>query len=318
MNPFRDWNGVAQLMRVAFQSEASWTSLPLLPDWAWLNWIDGVLLSAAALFGGDAADHMLGYVWTENGKIVGNATLNLVGGQKRVWLLSNVAVHPHYRRRGIARALVELSIQMARQHGGTHLALQVERENFGARQLYEQIGFHWLEQVCEYGGAVLPRLPEAGHELCIAPPTREQWLQVRKLATAPLFPALRSYRFAHAGLFNHPHQNSWWTTLTNFLDGAQTTTHAILEARASQVIGGIVMRMQLGWVTHRIGVVIAETSRGHVEDAVLAYLAQQLNRYASRRATFYIPSTHTVLAERLRAHGLHETRALDFMALPLQ
>jgi ribosomal protein S18 acetylase RimI-like enzyme len=296
----------------------SLSSLPLLPDWPWLNWVDGLLLGTAGLLGGEAADHMLGYVWTEDGKIVGNATISLVGGQKRVWLLSNVAVHPSHRRRGIARALVELSIQMARQHGGTHLALQVERENFGARQLYEQIGFHWLEQVCEYGNAVLPQLREPWHELTIAPPTREQWAQVRALATAPLVVGLQSYRFAHAGLFHVPHQAPWWTTLTNFLDGTQMATRAILEAHTQRVVGGMVMRAQLGWGAHRISVVIAEAYRGRVEDALLAYIAQQLNYYATRRATFHIPSSHTALAERLRAHGLHETRALDFMALPLQ
>jgi ribosomal protein S18 acetylase RimI-like enzyme len=318
MNPFRDWHGVAQLMRVAFQSEVGLSSLPLLPDWPWLNWIDGVLLGAAATLGGDAADHMLGYIWKEDGHIVGNATISLVGGQKRVWLLSNVAVHPSHRRRGIARALVELAMQMARQHGGTYLALQVERENFGARQLYEQIGFHWLEQVCEYGNAVLPPLREPLHDLTLTTPTREQWAQARALATTPLPTALHHYRFAHAAWFDVPPRVSWWTALMNFLDGTQTTAQVVCEERTHSVVGGLVVRAQMGWGAQRIGVVLADAYRGQVEDALLACLAHELNRYATRRATFYISSSHTALAERLRAHGLHETRALDFMALPLQ
>ena len=37
MNPFRDWGAVANLMRVVFQSDVSAASLPVFPDWPWLN-----------------------------------------------------------------------------------------------------------------------------------------------------------------------------------------------------------------------------------------------------------------------------------------
>ena len=43
MHPLLDWNGVAQLMRVTFQSDVSSGSLPLLPDWMWLRWLQPVL-----------------------------------------------------------------------------------------------------------------------------------------------------------------------------------------------------------------------------------------------------------------------------------
>ena len=46
-----------------------------------------------------------GYVWEENGRIVGNLSLLPVVAMKRQsYLIANVVVHPDYRRRGIARS----------------------------------------------------------------------------------------------------------------------------------------------------------------------------------------------------------------------
>src|SRR5712691_9364317 len=102
MNPFRDGSAVAQLLRLVFQSEVGGGSLPLLPDWPWLRWVSPLINLFEAL-GMDAPEQMLGYVWECDGRIVGNATLGLSDSQTGIWLLSNVAVHPSFRRRGIAR-----------------------------------------------------------------------------------------------------------------------------------------------------------------------------------------------------------------------
>ena len=55
--------------------------------------------------------------------------------------MMNVAVHPEYRRRGIARMLInELMDALAKQ--GVHsLALEVRDSNAPAIALYEQLGF---------------------------------------------------------------------------------------------------------------------------------------------------------------------------------
>jgi predicted N-acetyltransferase YhbS len=57
-----------------------------------------------------------GYVWEENGRIVGNASLVPFRHQKkRIYLIANVAVHPDYRRKGIARAVTERAMLHARE-----------------------------------------------------------------------------------------------------------------------------------------------------------------------------------------------------------
>lgn len=53
----------------------------------------------------------------------------------------NVAVDPPYRRRGVARALLEEVLARARQLRSRLATLEVRRSNAGAQRLYEGLGF---------------------------------------------------------------------------------------------------------------------------------------------------------------------------------
>ena len=55
--------------------------------------------------------------------------------------MMNVAVHPDYRRKGIARRLVEGLVAALREKGVYSLALEVRASNVPAISLYEGLGF---------------------------------------------------------------------------------------------------------------------------------------------------------------------------------
>ena len=83
-----------------------------------------------------------GYVWVEAGRIVGN--INLIPARiqsQRAYLIANVAVHPDFRRRGIARTLTEAALAFAEARGVRLTALQVDVENLDALSLYRAYGF---------------------------------------------------------------------------------------------------------------------------------------------------------------------------------
>jgi ribosomal protein S18 acetylase RimI-like enzyme len=85
---------------------------------------------------------LTGYVWEENGKIVGNVSLvPFKHNKQRVYLIANVAAHPDYRRRGIARALTERALQHALDKKIADVWLHVREDNPGALDLYTQLGF---------------------------------------------------------------------------------------------------------------------------------------------------------------------------------
>jgi len=53
-----------------------------------------------------------------------------------------LGVHPAFRRQGLGRALLRLSMQRAQQRGMPRLVLETENELSPAMQLYRSVGFH--------------------------------------------------------------------------------------------------------------------------------------------------------------------------------
>lgn len=86
-----------------------------------------------------------GFVWVVDGKIVANVTL-LSGKNKERFLIANVAVHPDFRRQGIAHALMREVVNWTKtNYGNSSLFLQVEDSNLGAKDLYRSLGFRSLD-----------------------------------------------------------------------------------------------------------------------------------------------------------------------------
>jgi len=81
-----------------------------------------------------------GFVWEEDGRIVGNITL-LSSEIRDRYLIANVAVHPDYRRQGIARELMNEALNHIKSLAGKTVLLQVESNNDAAISLYESLLF---------------------------------------------------------------------------------------------------------------------------------------------------------------------------------
>jgi ribosomal protein S18 acetylase RimI-like enzyme len=83
-----------------------------------------------------------GFVWEEDEHIVGNLSLiPFKQSSVRFHMIANVAVHPEFRERGIARALTERAMQYLRQKGEPYAWLQVRDDNPAATHLYRSVGF---------------------------------------------------------------------------------------------------------------------------------------------------------------------------------
>jgi ribosomal-protein-alanine N-acetyltransferase len=57
------------------------------------------------------------------------------------WHVMNVAVHPDFRRRGIATRLLEALFERTKDDGRRGYTLEVRVTNTGAIDLYERLGF---------------------------------------------------------------------------------------------------------------------------------------------------------------------------------
>ncbi|HEX2980712.1 MAG TPA: GNAT family N-acetyltransferase, partial [Anaerolineaceae bacterium] len=84
-------------------------------------------------------------------------------GQKRGWT-ENICVLRPYRKQGLARALILLSLQAIKERGMTEAALGVDTQNTsGALRLYESVGFRPIECHTTYRKSLpVPELDTGG------------------------------------------------------------------------------------------------------------------------------------------------------------
>lgn len=171
-----DLGAVANLIEICFSSQMD-------PDgWSYLNairkashnrryirWIPGA--------GERVSYPLFGYVWEENGQVIGNLSLiPLFKNQEWRYLIANVAVHPEHRRKGIARQLTQAAIQHARKQGAASTWLQVRSDNPPARELYRSLGFteraeraSWVRQKPR------PPVAELDSTVNVGPRADEDW-----------------------------------------------------------------------------------------------------------------------------------------------
>jgi ribosomal-protein-alanine N-acetyltransferase len=64
--------------------------------------------------------------------------------------ISNFAIHPDFRRKGIGEAVMRRIIQVIRRDGGEYIFLEVRPSNLAARALYKKLGFKVLGSRKDY------------------------------------------------------------------------------------------------------------------------------------------------------------------------
>src|SRR5689334_932139 len=136
----RHLRGVAELIELCFSHELDAAGRGLIRELKWLSHTGPALGMLQWLLLGQQPWN-LGYVWVEDDRVVGTVSTQRAAARSRSWLVANVAVHPDYRRRGIALALMRATLDMIRQQGGSEALLQVDDDNAGAVALYRGMGF---------------------------------------------------------------------------------------------------------------------------------------------------------------------------------
>lgn len=137
----RDMKSVADLIEVCFSETLDPDGRRYLQQMRfaadnprYLNWatstLDGISLP------------MNGFVWLQQGRMIGNLSLIPFQSQgKNNYLIANVAVHPEFRRRGIGRQLTLKAIEEVQRRGAPAVWLHVRDENTAAINLYQTLGF---------------------------------------------------------------------------------------------------------------------------------------------------------------------------------
>jgi ribosomal protein S18 acetylase RimI-like enzyme len=177
MNMFRDLSAVADLIEVCFADTMDNDGQRYIADMRRASRDNGFLQWASHMTE-NATLPLTGFVWEEDGRIVGNASLVPFRERgKRIFLIANIAVHPEYRRRGIARLLTQRAMKYGWDRKAAALWLHVRDDNPGALRLYQELGFEEIARRTTWVAKPDPHLPQPFSDVQIVPRHPRFWIQ---------------------------------------------------------------------------------------------------------------------------------------------
>jgi ribosomal protein S18 acetylase RimI-like enzyme len=302
MNVFRDLSAVADLIELCFASTMDNDGQRYIAnlrrasrDNGFLQWASNVTENATL--------PMTGFVWEENGRIVGNASIIPFRERgKRIYLIANIAVHPDYRRRGIARSLTQRAMQYGWDKKASAIWLHVRDDNPAAIHLYRNLGFEEIARRTTWTAKPDPHLPKPFSDIQIVPRHSRFWSQQQDWLQRLHPDALGWYRafnfdVLRPGLLN-------WLYLF-FVD---------MNIDQWAAVRGERLLATLSWVPHggRIEPLIAATAERSEAEA-LAHLLIHARRTLSNQSDLSIEHPAGELTEAFLAAGFSERRTLLWM-----
>lgn len=256
-----------------------------------------------------------GFVWLEDGRIVGNVSLVESAFPGRC-LVANVAVHPNFRRRGIARMLMQESIEHIQAHYGKEIMLQVESNNSAAIELYKNLGFHDIGTIrrWETTSTRLRNLPLGGDPYEVRPLGRRDWAAAYHLDRTALNPNLNWPTPKARDYF----KTGFWEWVSNFLNGRKMETWMLaaptVRQGKQQLVGLATINSEWGR-PHNLELRVLPEWRGQVERPLLAKLIRRL-RYLRGTTILIDHVTDDEIVNNLLTEANFTTRRyLTFMHL---
>lgn len=164
------------------------------------------LIRVLGVFVKAARNPLDGMIWEENGSPAGLINVIPRGLDHKTWLIGNVSVLPEFRRRGIARKLVEAAIAHAKANAAETVILDVIAGNVPAYTLYETLGFETYGGESELSRETLPAPAAEGLPAGYArrPLTLADWKPRYELAKRITPPEAQAYQPVNAANFRIP------------------------------------------------------------------------------------------------------------------
>lgn len=309
LNPTRDMSGVAKLLEQAFREDLTylqlWSRVPLLRNLSSYMW--------AASFSPGMPDSLLGFVWEEDRRILGNVTVTPDEGRRSRWLVSNVAVDERYRRRGIGHELMEAAVTEAKRRGVEWLILNVRPRNDGAIRLYEKLGFAQIDTEMSYvrGRQGPPDSPPV--EMRLLQPAEYRF--AFEMAKASLGERMRSFRPPRQVDYALHFEDRFAEGLMDFFIGQSSERWGYFEG--TDLLGMAFLHAQRIGSPHSIEIRVALPARGRLENGLVAFALTRLKRFARRDTSIRILSSHHELVDAVIDNGFVPTQGLTLMAKEL-
>ena len=299
----KDVPQIMKLLRIAFHDGAVEkrqvsNSFDLPPFWMWKA---------------DPTTNRLrnGLVWEDNGRLVGNLTIIRYPASER-FLVVNVAVHPEWRRRGIAHKLMLAAMNLAKAEGQTAVLLQVDKSNEGAQALYQHMKFETIGHMATWqvDGSSLRRSPLALQDKS---PSYVRRLHPREWQDA--FALDRTHLPAEMD-WPEPMPSDLYKTglgqrFISFINGRSFESWAV-AAKSGELVGVTSIWGEWGH-PYRARIRVLPSWAGKAERPLLLKTIERLRQLTSNRIYLDHPDDNPAMNELLRSARFRPRRTLTHM-----
>jgi ribosomal protein S18 acetylase RimI-like enzyme len=226
-------------------------------------------------------DALLGYIWEEDLKPVGLVTFARRGNTD-TWLVGNVSVLPTYRRRGIARNLVNASLDFIREQGGTLAVLDVIDGNLPAYQLYKSLGFEHYTSIIDLilSSPEVPQLPDTPSGYQIEKITYKDWQIIMEMAKQTMPGNVQAFDPITRARFQISVLMRFVQNLLNRLQGVRKGDFALRNKQTDQIdaLGYITAQTRSGG-RHSIGLSLPP-DKADLVPFMIRYMLHKVNQFS--------------------------------------
>ncbi len=314
IRPFRlahDLPALADLLESSFGEDLRRTNSQIVVEMRDMaSW--GLSLHLLAILGSPYQ----GLVWEEDGHILGNITM--VRERKGIWSLSNIAVSPEARGRGIASALLDSAIASLRDSGAQYLTLQVRPENQIAVGMYQRRGFvacDRTEELIVYADRWPVSIGEPSNGALIRRPLREDVPGIMALINESTSELVRQLEDTGGEQWQRGTLRAAARSLAASLKGKQRLELVALSDGLALGVAWATVR--LFGLAHDIGLLVSAGDHGHVAQPLLDRLLLELAPLPRRDLHATISTLQPEALEALHRVGFETVRVLDRMVLTL-
>ncbi len=315
LNPGRDLGQLADLIENAFGDEISLAGKGVLRELRFLAWL-GPLNFFVTGAQSEAEDIFTGFVWVQDGRVVGNVTVNRPDGHARRWQISNVAVLEGYRRQGIARRLVEAAIGLILERGGNVAYLYVREDNPAALNLYQGLGFVPLDRATDLELFERPR-PQHSRPAHLRALTSQDGEQLQALVSAAEGDGQRWLHPLRADQYVWSADERAFRWLESLMSGEVETLWGMGENQTLDAGVALRTRRGLNRKAHRLRLWVRPARRGQIEGDLVQDLLIVLSQKPKRSVLVTLPAVESAAIEALIRCGFHKHRTLVLMRLNL-
>lgn len=257
----------------------------------------------------------LGFVWEIDNRIVGNVTILTTKTPGR-YLIVNVAVHPDYRRQGIARQLMIQVKRLLEARRGNQILLQVVKENEAAIALYHSLCYHTIGSMTSWHASIsrLRRLEvEPPHRTAVAihELRGHEWRQAFALDQQCLPPDLNWPDTLPPDFY----RTTLWGHLSNLFNGRRSETW--VTHNGQNELTGLVNIFSEWGHTHEVLIRVHPAWQGQLERPLFAKMIRRLQNMPRRNVRIFHPDNDAVMTELLRQANFAPRRTLTHMRLDI-